>query len=139
IVSVKKQTNDIVVNVVLEPGGEISGEVRSANGYLVAGAEVSFRGPGLGASMTKPGEFATHGHPSQTKTQTRSDGTFQLRMVPNAERVAVAHPDGWANVELSTLPGTPIWLQPWSRIEGVVRVGGRVWPKLKVNASTRNK
>src|SRR6185503_18389656 len=61
IVSVKKQTNDIVVNVVLEPGGEISGEVRSANGYLVAGAEVSFRGPGLGASMTKPGEFATHG------------------------------------------------------------------------------
>ena len=89
--------------------------------------------------MSKPGEFATHGQPSHTKARTTADGMFQLRLVPGAERLAVAHADGWANVELSTLPGTPIWLQPWSRVEGVVRVGNRIWPKLKINVSTRNR
>lgn len=138
IVTVARQTNDIELNVELEAGGEVSGEVRGPDGHLASGAEVSFRGPGLGTSMTKPGEFMTHGQPSQTKARTAVDGTFKLRLVPGAERLAVTHNDGWANVELWTLPGTPIWLQPWSRIEGMVRVGGRVWPNLKVNASTRH-
>jgi hypothetical protein len=107
------------------------------SGQPAVGAEVTFRGQRLGVSMTKPGEFfeSTYTQPGKAKTKTGEDGRFRIRFVDGVERLAVAHPVGWANEKLIPLTDHAVWLNPWGRIEGVVRVGGRVWPGIEVQTT----
>ncbi|MBN8249870.1 MAG: carboxypeptidase regulatory-like domain-containing protein, partial [Verrucomicrobia bacterium] len=101
------------------------------------GAEVSYRGPQLGLFLGKPTGFGTkyteERRPGKARAVTGADGTFRLRPVDGATRLAVVHREGWANVPLTGLPGEPVWLEPWGRIEGVVAIGGRTWPGAEVH------
>jgi RNA polymerase sigma factor (sigma-70 family) len=137
-VPLAKLTNDVYLEIEMEASVEVSGAVWLPTGLQAVGAEVSFRRKNLGVDMLAPGKFRDSNLPHQIKAVTGEDGKFRIAKLDGAERLAVIHPAGWANVPLSTLPDTAIWLQPWGKIRGVVQIGGRSWPGIVVTALSGN-
>jgi RNA polymerase sigma factor (sigma-70 family) len=127
-------TNDIEVAVELRAARLITGQVIFANQLPAAGAQLAFGTKRVRAYMSKPGVFdKTHDPSLEKRAIARNDGSFDLGEPPlNAERVLAVHAEGWANVSADSLPGEPIVLKPWTRVEGVVRVGRRPGETLQV-------
>jgi len=128
---------EVMVNLRLLSDTPTEGTVLLPNHRPADGAEVTYRGPQLGMGLEKPIAFGSRytdeRQPGQAKAVAGADGTFRLRPVDGATRLAVVHREGWANVPLAGLPREPVWLEPWGRIEGVVAIGGRVWPGVEVH------
>ncbi len=131
---------EIVVHLEVVSDTPVEGTVMLPNLQPAAGAQVSYRGNRIGIGLHRPEAFGfkytNERRPGYAKAITESDGTFRLRPVDGATRLAVVHPEGWANVALEGLPGEPVWLQPWGRLEGVVSIGGRVWPGIEVRLTS---
>lgn len=134
---------EVVVDLIVSSENPAEGTVVMPDHTPAVGAQVSYLGPRLGMFMAKPTVFGTEyteklRRPGQAKTITASDGTFRLRRVDGATRLAVVHSEGWANVSLVGLPGEQVMLQPWGAIEGEVAISGKEWLGVKVHLASAN-
>lgn len=132
---------EVVVDLLVSSDRPAEGTVLTPDHRPAAGAQVSYRGPHLGLFLGQPTVFGSEytdeqRRPGHAKTITGADGTFRLRRVDGATRLAVVHPEGWANVLLAGLPGEPVKLQAWGGIEGVVAIGGKDWSGVRVRLSS---
>ncbi len=120
------ETNELVFKLKKDSG--LSGTVTAADGQPVAGAQVALSG--IGCLQLEGGRLQHLASISglQLMTQTDTNGQFRLfRGVP-APRLVAVHPDyGFARFSGETLARTNrVVLQPWGRVEGVLRIGRRV-------------
>jgi hypothetical protein len=63
------------------------------------------------------------------------DGAFRVPKIDGIERLEVVHPEGWASVPLDGSATAGIRLQPWGRINGVVRSGQGALAGVEVRAT----
>lgn len=138
-IDIPQPANDIDLVVELDPGKGVSGRVMFANQLPAVGAQLAFGTKTARAYMTKPGVFEKMHDPNlQKQAFAANDGSFDLGEPPfNADRALAVHEEGWANVPVNSLPDEPIVLNPWSTVEGVVRVNRRPGEKLQVTLSGR--
>ena len=105
----------------LEEGGTIGGVVRDAEGKPVAGAEVVIAMQNNYAYFMDGKLRSSWGNRIE---KTDDKGRFELAEVPEQSMVVAASAYGFA-----TMPGGraryKMELEPWGRIEGITRVGGR--------------
>jgi RNA polymerase sigma factor (sigma-70 family) len=130
-------TNDIDLAIELEPATDIAGTVLRPDGNPAAGAKVFFRGEhfrfrvGEDCFVSMPAQ----GYPFAVETRAGVDGAFRISKIDGIERLEVVHPGGWASVPLDGVSSAVIRLQPWGRINGVVRSGQSVLPGVEVRAA----
>ncbi len=116
-----------------KPQAEIKGVVRQPDGRPLAGAEVVLTYPMGGQSrLPSVGLIGGQIQPARGQTIARTDieGRFNLDREPDPQgqyyAVLVVHPDFFAEVDRAAFEANPsITAQPWGRIEGVIRTGGR--------------
>ena len=139
-IELPRQTNDLDVTVELQPGAAAEGEVLFANHQPAPGAVLAFGTKTIRAFMDKPGVFAKSHDPNLAPRATSAaDGTFNLGDAPfNATRVLAVYEHGWANVSLDSLPGTPIVLHQWGRVEGVTRIRPQPGEKLQITIQSKS-
>lgn len=127
-------TNNVEIVVRLDRGGAVQGRVFFANQLPAAGAELGFGTKLARAFMNTPAVFAKSHDPNlQKRALAAHNGSFDLGEAPfNAERVLAVHEHGWANVSIKSVPDEPITLEPWSRVEGYVRVARKPGETLQV-------
>lgn len=129
------RTNDLDLAIELEPAMDIRGTVLRPDGNPGTGAKVFFRGEHF---RFRVGEecFVSRGeYPFAVETRTGRDGGFRIPKIDGIERLEVVHPEGWATVPLDGVSPAVIRLQPWRRINGVVRTGQDVVPGVEVRVT----
>ena len=137
VVLLSSGTNDIGLAIELEPGTNIAGTVLQPDGNPALGARVFFRGEhfrfrvGEGFSVSMPSPE----YPFAVDTRAGADGAFRIPKIDGIERLEVVHPEGWANVALDGSSTAVVQLQPWGRINGVVRSGQGVLAGVEVRAT----
>jgi Carboxypeptidase regulatory-like domain len=106
----------------LEKGEWIKGVVRGRDGRLVAGAEVIIAAfPGIHISGGKTYQRDFHPH-----MLTGADGRFGFAPIDGPFRVIALHDVGYAEAAGPQLAEShELKLEPWGRIEGTLRVGGK--------------
>jgi hypothetical protein len=113
------------VDVGLARGAGPSGTVRLRGGRTAAGARLVLVGARGTASLTGTGELHS-GSGDVARAESDAEGGFELRPVLAPLLLAAAHPRGFALVPLSRGPApSELVLDPWGRVEGDVRRGGR--------------
>ncbi len=71
------------------------------------------------------------------KLRANADGKFNLPSIPDDEPLVVSHPDGFLETSLAELKDkSAMQLQPWGRIEGVLKVGSQPKGGARVNLTT---
>ncbi|HWY75169.1 MAG TPA: carboxypeptidase-like regulatory domain-containing protein, partial [Verrucomicrobiae bacterium] len=128
-------TNDCRLKFKLGRSELISGLVVTPDGKSAPGADVvgcpQYGTQGLPmpaiVQMNVPGELDLL-HTSQNIIHTKSDseGRFTLVSVPAAKQIIVAHRAGYAAVSMDEFSvSNIITLQPWCRVNGVLKIGNR--------------
>ena len=99
--------------------------VVDVSGKVAAGAQVVSHTPRHWVRLMP--DMTLHPHPHGSATQTDAEGKFHLPQRTEPYRVLVLHASGVADVTHETLLYAKgrITLQPWSRIEGSVFLGGK--------------
>jgi RNA polymerase sigma factor (sigma-70 family) len=137
VVLLDSGTNDIDLTIELVPATDIAGTVLRPDGNPAVGAKVFFRGEhfrfrvGEDCFVSMP----TQGYPFAVETRAGADGAFRIPKIDGIERLEVVHPEGWASVPLDGVATAGIRLQPWGRLNGVVRSGQGVLPGVEVRAT----
>lgn len=116
----------------LPPGTDVEGIVLQPDGQPATGARVVLAGADLGSPSSRRGTSENPGGGGRFLT-TRGDGRFRLRRAYGDERIQIAHETGSAFRDLASLTGQPIRLEPWSTVEGTIRVGDRPFRNAHVN------
>lgn len=112
-------------------GPAIAGTVVDADGKPVAHARVLLTSDGVAINVynTPPANL-----PPSALTTTGDDGKFELHPTEQPLAVIADGQAGYAAVLASDLARTPsITLQPWGRVEGVVRSGSKTLPHAKID------
>lgn len=110
----------------LRRGKPLAGLVVGTDGQPVAGAQIGLIG--LGYLQLQSGGLGSFGSDSALNmTRSQEDGRFTLLGQVPAPRLVAVHPErGYAEVTGEELEKTGrLVLQPWGRIEGVLRIGNR--------------
>lgn len=127
------------LNVDLTPadtpdGVVVAGVVTRRDGAPLAGADVAITYPMAGGSDRLPAIRIRDGKLQAdelvTPAKTDSMGRFRLTREPDPRgrsfAVVVVHPEYYAEVDRPAIEADPtIVAKPWSRVEGIARVGGR--------------
>ncbi|MBN9693325.1 MAG: sigma-70 family RNA polymerase sigma factor [Verrucomicrobia bacterium] len=122
---------ELSIHCALVPEERVQGVVLLPDQRPVAGAEVAFLGERIGFFQHEPhtfGKISLGAGTSGSTVQTAADGAFEIVRAVDASRLSVVHRDGWANVAVDDVRQAPVILQPWGRVQGVVRIGGELWP-----------
>ena len=109
----------------LKKSSDIRGQVVSSDGQPIAGAGVFLGGQRMGPSMAynpARGYFLVSNE-REHESHTDLRGNFHFKPTYRADRIVVSHDSGYAAVSLSALSNGPIALEPWSRVEGTLRIG----------------
>ncbi|MGO9201471.1 MAG: sigma-70 family RNA polymerase sigma factor [Limisphaerales bacterium] len=136
VVRLNSGTNDIPLDIALEPATDIIGTVLCPDGGPAAGARVLFRNEhirfrlGDGLYVSGPASW-----PFAIETHTGADGAFRIAKADEIQRLEVVHPQGWANVPIDYASTAVIQLQPWGRVSGVARSGQDVLAGVEVRAT----
>jgi hypothetical protein len=110
----------------LKRGSGPQGVVVGPDGGRVAGAQVTMAAGMEYAYMDEPPRFRQTGAPS-VLVMTGPDGAFELPPRIEVRGIYAAHEQGIGWIGPEELAATSkIVLQPWGRIEGVLKVGDRV-------------
>ncbi len=128
-------TNDIDLAIELDPATDIAGTVLQPDGNPGAGAKVFFRGEHFRFRMGEDCSVSRGEYPFAVETRTGLDGAFRIPKIDGIERLEVVHSEGWATVPLDGVSPALIRLQPWGRINGVVRSGQGVVPGVEVRVT----
>jgi RNA polymerase sigma factor (sigma-70 family) len=129
----KRLTNEVTgdgqlgLDMALAKAPLIAGTVLTPAGEPAAGATLVVRGgPTDRAQMNRPGKLNIDANSSTVGVLADVQGRFRLPAKHGAEAVAIAHPEGFIEAPFSGMnSNTSIRLQPWGRIEGTARIGGR--------------
>ena len=122
--TMKDDEEDVVVHFTMHRGSSVSGIVRLPDGSPLAGAEVLLSTP------THPLQL-NNGRPhmalsDQRIVKTRADGRFTLPPCAPRYTIVALHDRGHAELTVNvTRPAVPaeLTIQPWSRVEGILRIG----------------
>jgi peroxiredoxin len=122
--SFTQEQERVVIDFRLEKGEGPSGVVFLPDGEPAGGARVALSTPSHGV-------FIDEGRLEDDKrwqsVTTAADGRFLFWPKTEKYLVVVAHDEGYAEVTDEELAAEPnIVLKPWGRLEGVLRVGGRL-------------
>ena len=119
----KAEEEDAVVHFALHRGSGVSGIVRLPDGSPLAGAEV------LLSTLARPVQL-NNGRPQaglsdQRVVKTRADGRFTLPPGEPPYTIVVVDDRGHAELTVKARPAVPyrLTIEPWSRIEGTLRIG----------------
>jgi RNA polymerase sigma factor (sigma-70 family) len=106
------------------PAASIRGSVVTPDGKPVEGAEV------LLAQRSAPAAAYGVQRDNVLSVRTGADGTYELPGRPDATAIVVRADQGYAQVHVEVVgsSGSRIVLSPWGRIEGTLRVGGKLRP-----------
>ena len=124
-------SGELSVHCELVPEERIQGVVLLPDQRPAVGAEVAFWGEKIGFFQYEPhtyGKISLGAGTSGVTVQTAADGAFEIVRAVDAPRLSVVHSQGWANVSVEDARQAPVILQPWGRIQGVVRIGGELMP-----------
>lgn len=110
----------------LKKGEGPQGIVVNAAGQPVAGAEVAI--VGMGYLQLARGAFSQLGPKPLGLVKTDSEGRFKLPALLPRPKLLAVHPEhGFAEISAEELAATGrLVLQPWGRIEGVMKIGSKV-------------
>jgi RNA polymerase sigma factor (sigma-70 family) len=122
-----------VFNARLSKGRWIEGVVRGLDGRPLAGAEVILVS-GNGVHIQGGREYQREHH---THLVTESDGRFEFSPPGFPYRIVVLHEQGYAEASAAALDGGEgVAIEPWGRIEGTLRVGGRTLARETIYVQT---
>ena len=117
---------DVPMDIRLHKSEETAVSVYTPGGEPAAGVDVGLLAPGNRLTLGAGGFTTDFGETSGWVRRTDNSGCFLLPDDRTVESVAVAGPEGYAEATVKQLRKTPsIRLEPWARIEGQWRVGGR--------------
>jgi peroxiredoxin len=115
---------DVVFNFALGKGKGPSGVLYLGDGERAEGAEVALFRTGFAKRGIQNGRFADEGE--QEFVVTGADGQFSLPPQDDKYLLVVVHNEGYAEITDEELAMDPnIFIEPWGRVEGVLRVGGQ--------------
>lgn len=111
----------VTFDVELDRGEDVAGVVLSPGGKPLADARVAL-------CMENQGIWLEHGHPVQWRrhliVRTGADGRFSFTPQRESYSLIVAHNQGYTRV--TNEEGVKaITIQPWARVEGMLRIGSR--------------
>lgn len=122
---------DIELTAVLRKG-RAAGVVLRPDGQPAAGATVFLNPVGIHADSYRPGEFRSSDSRSKAKS-VGADGAFEFSAAAGDDRLIAFHRAGFVDVAVEDLSDrNRIALQPWARIEGVVKSGGKPLARQRV-------
>jgi RNA polymerase sigma factor (sigma-70 family) len=132
---IKLEAGDVAFDVRLEPGAGPAGVVHGPDGRTLAGALVIVSTKSLRAQLYN-GKFHEGAYP---EVRTGADGRFSFPAQTEPFRVFVDHESGYAEADEKALAATSdLTIQPWGRVEGVVKVGTRLAAGVEVRLSETN-
>ncbi len=122
-------TEDIAHDFQLRKTTRLAGIVRGPDGRPMAGVDVMLVGEGYDASIEdgrlKPGS-SSFSRGQALRVRTGSDGRYEFRRHGDRVSVIAIHESGFAIRWADDLAATAdLNLDPWARIEGVLRIGAR--------------
>lgn len=119
----------------LEAGEPLAGSIVGPDGTAAAGADVaflpadSFINLGRGALDRR---YSTDPRPMRM-TQSDENGNFSLPPDPTATSIVFVHESGYVKLSIDEARDTElVKLEPWGRVEGVVRIGAEAGTNEKV-------
>jgi RNA polymerase sigma factor (sigma-70 family) len=152
--SPERITNEVIgpgeIHVTLElmKAALVEGIVLTPSGEPADGARLAVGGPRQWVYMDDGGKLQIGSNRQTAGTIADAEGHFKLPTKNGAEFVVVAHPSGFAELPHSSVgSNATIMLQPYGRIEGYVRIGGKAlsgetvrlenasWPQSRVSVS----
>lgn len=126
---------DVAFDFKLKKGTGPGGTAYLPGGAPAAGAEVILCTPSQGAYIENG---RNTGKGNSRFVETGSDGKFSFPAQTEAYLLAVIHDDGYAEVTAEELAAEPnITIEPWGRVEGVLRIGSQVGAGEKVSLGYR--
>jgi uncharacterized GH25 family protein len=115
-------TTDTHLDVALKRGTGLAGTVQLPDGTPVARATVILCAMGS-AYMRLPGEFEPNGSENML---TDSEGRFAFQPRLGVREILVSDKGGYAEITVEQFsPSNAIVLQPWGRVEGMLKIGRR--------------
>lgn len=116
----RMEAGDVTFDARLEPGVGPTGIVVGSDGKPLAGAKVVLSTKSLRAQLYN-GKFHEGAYP---QVVTDPDGRFAFPAQTEPYRVFVDHAQGFAEADEKALASSPqLTIQPWGRIEGIVKIG----------------
>lgn len=110
----------------LEPGTDIRGKVLLPDGKPVTGAQVFMVTTGTDLHVQNGQASETN---SASFRETADDGSFSFPMESPPWRLVAIHDHGYGELDATGCAQSPeLIMQPWARVEGVCRIGGKVLP-----------
>jgi RNA polymerase sigma factor (sigma-70 family) len=124
---------DQVFEARLKRGQWIEGTVRGRDGAPLAGAEVVLA-RGSGVHISGGNDYQRRHHPH---LRTGTDGRFSFSPPATDTRILALHDQGSAETTTRRMREQhDLLIQPWARIEGTLRAGGRLLPHETVVADS---
>jgi peroxiredoxin len=118
------------VKLPLPSGPTIKGVVRGPDGALVSGAEIF-------VGTNRKQDYAYPGPRTRGEAASDSGGAFVVAKPDGPHVLVVRSPAGYAEISSNQLAagaaGGDIKLQPWGKIEGILKVGDKPIPKASIN------
>jgi hypothetical protein len=117
----KDQTMDFA----LIKAAPLTGVVLAPDGSPAEGAVIVLNTEMMQATLRLPRQLQRGKYSGVSETMSGPDGRFTLEARAGATMIVVAHPAGYAYADAGLFLKSPILtLQPWGRIEGVIKITG---------------
>jgi RNA polymerase sigma factor (sigma-70 family) len=129
LTNVNSGQGELTLDFELRKGQPVHGVVRSPDGSPVEGALVVLLAEHDQVQMQFPGQFQGDRIPIAGRMQTDAQGRFSFSPKLEMNSVIASHKLGFAEVSVDELKSAEeITLQPWGRVEGVLKIGARPAP-----------
>lgn len=124
LTNVNSGQGEMTLDFSLKKGPPVRGIVRSSDGQPVENARIILLAEHDQIQMHLPAQLQVEHTTVAGITQTDSQGQFALAPKLDMHDVIVSHATGFAQVPVADLKASgKITLQPWGRIEGVLKIG----------------
>jgi hypothetical protein len=132
----KDDEENVVLHFSLRRGSGVSGIVRLPDGLPLSGAEVLLSTPARPLQLNNGRPQV--GLSDERIIKTRKDGKFNLAPSEPSYTIVALHDRGWGELTVRAAPAGQheLTIQPWGRIEGILRFGSQPAAGQKLCLST---
>ena len=135
LIGFRDDAEDIAHDFKLRKAAPLSGIVRGPDGKPLAGAKVGLSGDDNHVRMENGRLGSNLVVGEATHTTTGPDGRYRFRPQEHPVAIVVEHDAGFAvRTPRELAASADVTVSPWSRIEGVLRIGTHPAPNQKVSA-----